>query len=86
MKMGLSRQAIRRGRWRRGGTPPVLGEHRQGAGHSEDRRREHGPAQEARLSQAEGQDREGGPRLSGRDRPPLGIPRRMMSDTYLHRC
>jgi len=43
----------------------VIGEQGQGAGHVEDGQRQDGPQQEARVSEAEGQDRQRRPRESG---------------------
>lgn len=51
----------------------VIGEQCQGAGHIEDGQRQDSPQQEARVSQAEGEDRERRPRLSSRDRAGIGV-------------
>jgi len=45
--------------------PLVIGEQGEGTGHVEGGQRQDDPQQEARVSQAEGQDREGRPTLPG---------------------
>jgi len=51
----------------------VIGEQSQGAGHVEDGQWQDSAQQEARVSEAEGQDRERRPRLSGGDRAGIGV-------------